>query len=173
MKSQNSALIYSHYFKQTFGKDRAALKITRLKVIQVLLFLRWYFLWLAFSLLLNKTYSLHNDVTSGQTFENNMEHCETSQGMVKWRTWSTCAWLRGELVKAERLGRSCKRTSRRSKKQQSFQVEENLKKKYFRQKEGWMETSGDQYCHCPLLCALIIPVFSNRSDQKASILFSG
>lgn len=48
-----------------------------------------------------------------------------------------------------------------------------LKKNYFRQKEGWVETSGDRYCHCPLLCALIIPVFSNRSDQKASILFSG
>jgi len=63
-------------------------------------------------------------VTSGQNFENKKYH-EMSQGTVKM--WNTCTWLRGELVTAEKSGRSWKRKPSRSKKQQSFQTEENLK----------------------------------------------
>lgn len=59
------------------------MKIMRLKIIQVLHLLRWYFLCFVFSLLLKKIYILHNDMTSGQTFENNMKYREMSQGMVK------------------------------------------------------------------------------------------
>lgn len=59
-----------------------------------------------------------------------------ARAWCRWRPWSTCVWLRGELATAERLGRNCGRKLKRSRNQQIFQGEENLKKKkILRQKE--------------------------------------
>lgn len=81
---------------------------------------------LAFSLLLSQTCILHNDLTSGQTFENNMKHRETSQGM---KIWSICMWPREELDTTERSGRNCRRKTRKSKKATELPNKGKLKQK--------------------------------------------
>lgn len=117
---------------------------------------------------------MYNDMTSGQTFENNMKYHEMSQGMVRTKNVEYLHVVQKTSSHTEeRSGRSCKRKSRRSKNQQSFQTEENFKKVYFRQKGRWVEPSRDLHCHYRLLGPLTVLVLSNRSDQKASTVFSG
>lgn len=107
-------------------------------------------------------------MSSGQTFENNTKYHKMSQGMVAYLHVAP-----RRVTNREAKKKLWKEAEKEQKPTELPNTAELLKILYFRQKERWVDPSGNPHLHCPFLGPSFAAVLSDRIDQKAVIVFSG